>query len=153
MVAKRSGAISWTTLGVAAVLVVQSLISVCLVEAAGAKPTQPLQGLVKRLLPQPYHSVFDFQVVPEIAAPTPENKHDVFRISNKDGNSSFTAPGRILIEGTSLSALGAGLKYYLDQAGQVELTWSGNRFNELPATPPRVPDVELDTHVASANGH
>ncbi|KAF9991133.1 hypothetical protein BGZ75_004617 [Mortierella antarctica] len=153
MVAKASDSVSWTVLGVAVVLVVQSLISISVVEAAGAKPTQPLQGLVKRLLPQPYHNVFDFQVVPEIALPTPENKHDVFRVSNKDGSSSSTATGRILIEGTSLSALGAGLKYYLDQAGQVELTWSGNRFNELPATPPSVPDVELDSHVASVNGH
>ncbi|ORZ29034.1 tim-barrel domain-domain-containing protein, partial [Lobosporangium transversale] len=59
----------------------------------------------------------------------------------------------ILVEGTTLSALGRGLKYYLDQAGQVELTWSGNRFDELPPIPPHVPDLELDTNQTVTTGH
>ncbi|KAI8347036.1 tim-barrel domain-containing protein, partial [Mortierella sp. GBAus27b] len=57
------------------------------------------------------------------------------------------------IEGTSFSALGRGLKYYLDQAGQVELYWSGNRFDELPQNPPKVPDLELDTNKVVTTGH
>ncbi|KAG0211136.1 hypothetical protein BGX28_008446 [Mortierella sp. GBA30] len=152
MVAKKSGSFSRTLLGVVAILAMQSFASKSLIAAAGAKDTQSLEGLVQRLLPQAYHNIFDFQIVSDISPPNPENKYDVYKVSNKDSNSS-PAPGRILIEGTSLSALGAGLKYYLDQAGRVELAWTGNRFNELPATPPRVPDLELDTHMISTNGH
>ncbi|KAF9364204.1 hypothetical protein BGX34_002233 [Mortierella sp. NVP85] len=150
MVTKRSGTFSWATLGVAAVVLLQALASSNVVGAASTagQSTEALKGVVQRLLPRAYHNVFEFQLVSDIAPPSPENKYDVYRVSNK--NSTTT---RILIEGTSFSALGRGLKYYLDQAGQVELTWSGNRFDELPRTPPKVPDLELDTNKVVTTGH
>lgn len=45
----------------------------------------------------------------------------------------------IAIEGATLSALGAGLNHYLKQACKVEMTWSGDRFDQLPAVPPLIP--------------
>ncbi|KAI7832691.1 tim-barrel domain-containing protein [Gamsiella multidivaricata] len=116
---------------------------------APVNSTASLQGLVQRLLPRSYHNAFDFKLVSDLAPPTPENKYDVFRVSNKNS----TNAARIMIEGTTLSALSRGLKYYLDQAGQVELTWSGNRFDELPQTPPPVPDLEIDTKKVATAGH
>jgi hypothetical protein len=131
-------------------LVVVLVHTVAVITAAPSK-TAPLQGLVQRLLPKSYHNAFDFQLVSDIDAPSTDNKYDVYRVSNK--KDSKTGGSSILIEGTTLSALGAGLKYYLDQAGQVELTWSGNRFDELPRVPPKVPDQELDTGKVVTTGH
>ncbi|KAG0341189.1 hypothetical protein BG004_006112 [Podila humilis] len=132
-------------LATATLLVVQALTAV------SAQSTAPLQSLVQRLFPSAYHQNFDFQIVPNIAPPNPENKYDVFRVSNK--NPSGASGSRVLIEGTTLAALGRGLKYYLDQAVEVELAWAGDRFNELPAVPPPVPDVELDTNQTVTTGH
>ncbi|KAI8600524.1 tim-barrel domain-containing protein [Dissophora ornata] len=117
--------------------------------AVPIQPVAPLQGLVQRLLPRSYHHAFNFQLVSDIPTPTAENKYDVYRVSNTNSSTG----GSILIEGTTLSALGRGLKYYLDQAGQVELTWSGNRFDELPSPPPQVPDLESDTNLVVTTGH
>ncbi|KAF9114702.1 hypothetical protein BGX27_010094 [Mortierella sp. AM989] len=155
MLSKKVGSLSsWAKLGLAAVVLMQVVVPSNLVLAAPASTqgdsTRAIRGIVQRLLPRPYHNAFDFQLVPEIPSPTPENKYDVFRVSNK--NSTSTS-GKILIEGTTLSALGRGLKYYLDQAAQVELAWSGNRFDELPRTPPSVPDLELDTNKVVTSGH
>ncbi|KAF9920623.1 hypothetical protein FBU30_009529 [Linnemannia zychae] len=142
----------WSSLGLVAVA------AIAILQGATAAPTaatQPLYGLVQRLLPKPYHTAFDFQVVAEssIPPPSPKNKYDVYRVSNIAGASSNGTGPSIKIEGTTISALGVGLKYYLEQAGQVELTWSGNRFNELPAQPPRVPDLELDSGNVVTTGH
>ncbi|KAF8985238.1 hypothetical protein BGZ46_005399 [Entomortierella lignicola] len=145
---------SWTKFGLVAVVLMQATVPSNLALAAPApstgNPTGALLGVVQRLLPQSYHNAFDFQLVSDIPVPTPDNKYDVFRVSNKN---STSASGSILIEGTTLSALGRGLKYYLDQAVQVELAWSGNRFDELPKVPPRVPDLELDTNKVVTTGH
>ncbi|KAF9291405.1 hypothetical protein BGZ74_000384 [Mortierella antarctica] len=138
---KKQGARSWALIGV--VLVVQAL-------SASAQSTAPLQGLVQRLLPRAYHKNFDFQIVPDITPSNPENKYDVFRVSNKNNAATGT---RVLIEGTTVAALGRGLKYYLDQAAEIELAWTGDRFDELPRVPPPVPDVELDTKVTVTTGH
>lgn len=148
MVTKKLG--SWATLGLVAMVLMQALASNNFVEAGSAagQSTEALRGVVQRLLPRSYHNIFEFQLVSDIAPPSPENKYDVYRVSNK--NSTTT---RVLIEGNSFSALGRGLKYYLDQAGQVELSWSGNRFDELPQTPPKVPDLELDTNKVVTTGH
>ncbi|KAG0204138.1 hypothetical protein BGX33_008688 [Mortierella sp. NVP41] len=145
----KAGSFRWSSLGwvaVAAMAIVHSTA------AAPTATTQPLYGLVERLLPKTYHSVFDFQIVPEsvITPSSPKNKYDVYRVSNVNSTSSSE---RVLIEGTTLSALGVGLKYYLEQAGQVELTWTGERFKELPAQPPRVPDLELDSGNVVTEGH
>ncbi|KAH7052751.1 tim-barrel domain-containing protein [Linnemannia elongata] len=128
--------------------------------AAPTAQTQSLYGLVERLLPKAYHTTFDFQIVSESSIPpsSPKNKYDVYRVSNvaataADANATGHGRPTVLIEGTTLSALGVGLKYYLEQAAQVELTWSGNRFNELPAQPPRVPDLELDSGNTVTTGH
>ncbi|KAG0296885.1 hypothetical protein BGZ96_008240 [Linnemannia gamsii] len=45
----------------------------------------------------------------------------------------------IAIEGATLSALGAGLNHYLKQVCKVEMTWSGDRFDQLPVVPPLIP--------------
>lgn len=129
-------------------LVIVLVQTVGIASAAPSK-TASLQGLVQRLLPKSYHNAFDFQLVSDIPLPSADNKYDVYRVSNKNVKSGSS----ILIEGTTLSALGAGLKYYLDQAGQVELTWTGNRFDELPHVPPKVPDQELDTGKVVTTGH
>ncbi|KAG0260525.1 hypothetical protein BG011_001846 [Mortierella polycephala] len=142
-----------STLGFAAtalVLLQTALVLVIPTSAASPNPTAPLQGVVQRLLPTSYHNIFDFQIVSDITPPTPENKYDVYRVSNANATNNGT---HILIEGTSVAALGAGLKYYLEQATEAELTWTGNRFNELPQTPPLVPDLELDTNQVVTTGH
>lgn len=150
---------SWSSsLALAAVAVVALLHTTA--TAAPTAQTQSLYGLVERLLPKAYHTTFDFQIVSESAIPpsSPKNKYDVYRVSNvaataADANATGHGRPTVLIEGTTLSALGVGLKYYLEQAAQVELTWSGNRFNELPAQPPRVPDLELDSGNVVTTGH
>ncbi|KAF9435442.1 hypothetical protein BGZ76_006284 [Entomortierella beljakovae] len=145
MPAKKSTSLSsWAKFGLVAMLAMQACAAPTPVTS-----TESLQGLVKRLLPPSYHKAFDFQIVPDITAPTVDNKYDVFRVSNKNSTSTSS---KILIEGTTHSALGRGLKYYLDQA-QVELSWSGNRFDELPLTPPNIPDLELDTGNVVSTGH
>lgn len=150
---------SFALVAVAAVALLHSSAT-----AAPTAATQPLYGLVKRLLPKAYHSTFDFQIVSESAIPpsSPKNKYDVYRVSNvaatvDAANNHASEHGghqpTVLIEGTTFSALGVGLKFYLEQAAQVELTWSGDRFNELPAQPPRVPDLELDSGNVVTTGH
>ncbi|KAG0010464.1 hypothetical protein BGZ80_001462 [Entomortierella chlamydospora] len=153
--AKKVGSLpSWAKLGLAAGVLLQVVAPGNLALAAptpkAGNGADPLLGVVQRLLPKSYHNAFDFQLVSDIPTPSPENKYDVFRVSNKNSTSSS---GKILIEGATLSALGRGLKYYLDQAVQVELAWSGNRFDELPHTPPSVPDLELDTNKVVTTGH
>ncbi|KAI1312291.1 hypothetical protein EDD11_002981 [Mortierella claussenii] len=166
MLKKMTGSPSWTSFGVVAFMVLQTLRTFGTHAAPPAKSVEALRGVVQRLLPSSYHDAFDFQLVSNLPPPTASNKYDVFRVSNKNKNSNTTTTttttttitaatkgGHILIEGTSLSALGRGLKYYLDQAGQVELTWTGNRFDELPSTPPQVPDLEMDTNKVVTDGH
>ncbi|KAF9430203.1 hypothetical protein BGZ94_007908 [Podila epigama] len=142
MAIKKQGARVWAMAGVA-LMVIQTI-------AVSAQSTVPLQTLVKRILPPAYHNNFDFQIVADIAPPNPENKYDVFRVSNKNNTANGS---RVLIEGTTLGALGRGLKYYLDQAAEVELSWAGDRFNELPREPQSVPDLELDTNQTVTTGH
>ncbi|KAG0058538.1 hypothetical protein BGZ89_001203, partial [Linnemannia elongata] len=151
----RSWSSSLALVAVAAVAFLHTTAS-----AAPTAQTQSLYGLVERRLPKAYHTTFDFQIVSESSIPpsSPKNKYDVYRVSNvaataADANATGHGRPTVLIEGTTLSALGVGLKYYLEQAAQVELTWSGNRFNELPAQPPRVPDLELDSGNTVTMGH
>lgn len=96
---------------------------------------QPLYDLVERLLPQAYHTHFIFQLQPGLVLTSTTNVHDTFRISNsRDGD-------KILVEGATLSGLGAGLNYYLKYICKVEMSWSGDRFsgtNGIPAVPPRI---------------
>ncbi|KAG0079206.1 hypothetical protein BGZ92_001155 [Podila epicladia] len=103
---------------------------------------QPLYDLVGRLLPQPYHAHFVFKLQPDLTITSSStNIHDTFRISNGADN-------KILVEGATLSGLGAGLNYYLRYVCKVEMSWSGDRFsgaNGIPATPPRITaDVTTD---------
>jgi alpha-N-acetylglucosaminidase len=58
--------------------------------------------------------------------------YDTFRIYNLKG-------ARVAIEGVTLSALGAGLNHYLKEVCKVEMSWSGDRFDQLPAIPPLIP--------------
>ncbi|KAF9286844.1 hypothetical protein BGZ68_002503 [Mortierella alpina] len=97
-----------------------------------AEPGAAVSALVKRLLPAAYHDHFQFSLKPDLSSGSASNTYDTFRISNGDG-------GKVLVEGVSASALGAGLNYYLKNVCQVELTWSGDRFANLPAVPPRIP--------------
>jgi len=62
------------------------------------------------------------------------NIHDTFRIYNIQESSQGIA-----IEGKTLSALGAGLNHYLKEVCKVEMTWSGDRFDQLPTVPPLIP--------------
>lgn len=103
---------------------------------------QPLHDLVERLLPQAYHTQFDFQLQPGLVLTSATNVYDTFRITNSsDGD-------KILIEGATLSGLGAGLNYYLKYVCKVEMSWSGDRFsgtNGIPAVPPQITaDVTTD---------
>ncbi|KAF9912257.1 hypothetical protein EC991_000148 [Linnemannia zychae] len=97
--------------------------------------TDVLQDLVKRLLPEPYHSLFQFTLRSDLPINSATNTHDSFRIySNEQGGK----PG-IVIEGATMSALGAGLNLYLKEVCKVEMTWSGDRFDQLPTVPPLIP--------------
>ncbi|KAK3834165.1 MAG: tim-barrel domain-containing protein [Linnemannia elongata] len=98
-----------------------------------ATAVTPLEDLVKRLLPVTYHSHFHFTLRPDLSTNSATNIHDTFRIYNNQGGS----PG-IAIEGATLSALGSGLNYYLKEVCKVEMTWSGDRFDQLPAVPPLI---------------
>ncbi|KAI1312283.1 hypothetical protein EDD11_003002 [Mortierella claussenii] len=102
-------------------------------------PEEPVYALVRRLLPLAYHDHFEFVLNSRLTPPaSATNIYDSFRISN--GNSTANgitgAVGKVLIEGASISGLGAGLNYYLREICQVEMTWSGDRFDDLPAVPP-----------------
>ncbi|KAH7052800.1 tim-barrel domain-containing protein [Linnemannia elongata] len=94
----------------------------------------PLEDLVKRLLPDAYHSHFQFTLRSDLPTNSATNIHDTFRIYNNQGGN----PG-IVIEGVTLSALGSGLNYYLKHVCKVEMTWSGDRFDQLPVVPPLIP--------------
>ncbi|KAF9951024.1 hypothetical protein BGZ72_007358 [Mortierella alpina] len=97
-----------------------------------AEPADAVSALVKRLLPVAYHDHFQFSLKPDLASGSTSNIYDTFRISNGDG-------GKVLVEGVTVSALGAGLNHYLKNVCEVELTWSGDRFTNLPRAPPRIP--------------
>lgn len=102
---------------------------------------QPIYDLVERLLPPAYHTHFVFKLQPGLTLASTTNVHDTFRISNGEDN-------KILVEGATLSGLGAGLNYYLKHICKVEMSWSGDRFsgaNGIPAIPPRITtDVTTD---------
>ncbi|KAF9935751.1 hypothetical protein BGZ67_003131 [Mortierella alpina] len=97
-----------------------------------AQPGDAVSALVKRLLPAAYHGHFQFSLKPDLASGSASNIYDTFRISNGQG-------GKVLVEGVTASALGAGLNHYLKNVCQVELTWSGDRFTSLPTVPPTIP--------------
>ncbi|KAK9767485.1 hypothetical protein K7432_002712 [Basidiobolus ranarum] len=99
------------------------------VPAVGPRPEQPLYDLVQRLLPAKYQKEIQFSLKDAIPTTSTTNVHDVYRITTSKNS-------KIVIEGDSLSALGAGLNYYLRNSCQVEMSWSGDRFNELPSNPP-----------------
>ncbi|KAG0362963.1 hypothetical protein BGZ54_008403, partial [Gamsiella multidivaricata] len=93
-------------------------------------PEDPIYALVKRLLPVQYHDHFVFSLKPDLVPASSTNIHDTFRISNgSDGVS-------VVIEGATLSGLGAGLNYYIRNICQVEMSWSGDRFSDMPTVPP-----------------
>ncbi|KAF9154764.1 hypothetical protein BG015_012089 [Linnemannia schmuckeri] len=104
--------------------------------SATATPVTSLEDLVKRLLPDAYHSHFQFMLRPDLPANSATNIHDTFRIYNNNQQGGSLV---ITIEGTTLSALGSGLNYYLKEVCKVEMTWSGDRFDQLPAVPPLIP--------------
>lgn len=39
-----------------------------------------------------------------------------------------------------MAGLGAGLNYYLRDVCKVEMSWSGDRFNDMPKVPPVITD-------------
>lgn len=102
----------------------------------------PLEELVKRLLPKAYHTHFRFTLRPGLTANSATNIYDTFRLFNtNNSNNNPGGSGRsvVTIEGVTLSALGAGLNHYLKHVCKVEMTWSGDRFDQLPAVPPLIP--------------
>ncbi|KAG0253365.1 hypothetical protein BG011_006404 [Mortierella polycephala] len=100
-----------------------------LTKRAPVQPEEPLYALVRRLLPATYHSHFEFALKPDLIPASSTNVHDTFRILNGEDDV-------LVIEGATLSALGAGLNYYLRDVCQVELAWSGDRLDALPTVPP-----------------
>ncbi|KAG0263633.1 hypothetical protein BGZ95_003754, partial [Linnemannia exigua] len=100
----------------------------------------PLEDLVKRLLPEPYHTHFHFKLRVDLTTNSETNVHDTFRLYNlRRRHTATAARGKVAIEGVTLSALGAGLNHYLKHVCKVELTWSGDRFDQLPVVPPLIP--------------
>ncbi|KAF9968758.1 hypothetical protein BGZ70_008389 [Mortierella alpina] len=97
-----------------------------------AQPGDAVSLLVRRLLPAAYHNHFQFALKPDLASGSASNIYDAFRISNGDS-------GKVIVEGVTASALGAGLNHYLKHVCQVELAWSGDRFTDLPTVPPTIP--------------
>ncbi|KAF9988109.1 hypothetical protein BGZ65_012165 [Modicella reniformis] len=92
---------------------------------------EPLYGLVKRLLPAQYYDHFVFKLKPDLVPASSTNVHDTFRIS--DGGNEKT-----VVEGATLAGLGAGLNYYIRNVCEVEMSWSGDRFHDMPVVPPTV---------------
>ncbi|KAI8602270.1 tim-barrel domain-containing protein, partial [Dissophora ornata] len=77
-----------------------------------------------------------FALTPDLVSASLTNIYDTFRISNGiDGS-------KIVIEGATMAGLGAGLNYYLREICQVDMAWSGDRFDVMPAIPPAVPQAE-----------
>ncbi|KAF9109828.1 hypothetical protein BGX27_007145 [Mortierella sp. AM989] len=102
---------------------------------------QPLYTLVQRLLPSAYHDHFQFVLNPNLTPDSSTNIYDTFRISN--GNSSDSSnSSKIVVEGASLAGLGAGLNYYLRNICQVDMSWSGDRFMDMPPVPPPINGTE-----------
>jgi hypothetical protein len=104
----------------------------------------PLEELVKRLLPEAYHTHFQFTLLPGLTTNSATNIYDTFRLfnsnsSNKNPGGIGAEKGTVAIEGVTLSALGAGLNHYLKHVCEIEMTWSGDRFDQLPAVPPLIP--------------
>ncbi|KAF9297511.1 hypothetical protein BGZ88_009772 [Linnemannia elongata] len=102
----------------------------------------PLEELVKRLLPKAYHTHFRFTLRPGLTTNSATNIYDTFRLLNTNSSSNNPAGAEgiaVTIEGVTLSALGAGLNHYLKYVCKVEMTWSGDRFNQLPVVPPLIP--------------
>ncbi|KAF9109037.1 hypothetical protein BGX27_008059 [Mortierella sp. AM989] len=96
----------------------------------------PLYALVRRLLPTRYHDHLQFKLVPNLVPASLTNIHDTFRVSNEKNNAG------ILIEGATISGLGAGLYHYIRNVCQVDMSWAGDRFNDMPATPPSISKPE-----------
>ncbi|KAF9350742.1 hypothetical protein BGX26_011142 [Mortierella sp. AD094] len=102
-------------------------------------PEQPLHTLVQRLLPAAYHDHFQFKLNNSLVPASSTNIHDTFRVSNGNGSSGSS---NVVIEGASLAGLGAGLNYYLRNVCKVEMSWSGDRFMDMPAVPPAINGTE-----------
>ncbi|KAG0003454.1 hypothetical protein BGZ79_000851 [Entomortierella chlamydospora] len=98
-------------------------------------PEQPIYALVQRLLPAAYHDHFQFKLNGSLVPASSTNIHDTFRVSNGNGNNDSS---NIVIEGASLAGLGAGLNYYIRNVCKVEMSWSGDRFKDMPAVPPAI---------------
>ncbi|KAG0251740.1 hypothetical protein DFQ27_008573 [Actinomortierella ambigua] len=103
-----------------------------------AGPEAPLYALVQRRLPPAYHNAFAFTLRPAMCpiSGSSTNIYDAYKISNAPTTNG--QPSKITIEAASLSGLGAGLNHYLKQICRVELTWSGDRFDDMPSTPPKL---------------
>ncbi|KAI8602271.1 tim-barrel domain-containing protein [Dissophora ornata] len=101
---------------------------------------EPVYSLVERILPTPYHGHFLFAIKPALIPASSTNVHDTFRISNWRNGAGVEA--KILIEGASLAGLGAGLNYYIRNICKVEMSWSGDRFDDMPPVPPGIPESE-----------
>ncbi|KAF8986370.1 hypothetical protein BGZ46_005555 [Entomortierella lignicola] len=96
----------------------------------------PISALLKRLLPPQYHNHFVFTLNPDLVPASSANIYDTFRVSNEINGS------KVVIEGASYAGLGAGLNHYLRKFCQVEMSWSGDRFNDMPAVPPKIVESE-----------
>ncbi|KAK3832337.1 MAG: tim-barrel domain-containing protein [Linnemannia gamsii] len=108
--------------------------------AAVTTVVTPLEDLVKRLLPDPYHTHFRFKLRTDLTTNSETNVHDTFRLYNlRRKHTAEATIAKVAIEGATLSALGAGLNHYLKHVCKVELTWSGHRFDQLPVVPPLIP--------------
>ncbi|KAF8982364.1 hypothetical protein BGZ46_001406 [Entomortierella lignicola] len=99
-------------------------------------PEETLYAVVQRLLPTPYKDHFQFKLNPSLVPASSTNIYDTFRVSNDNGG------GKVVIEGASMAGLGAGLNYYLRNICKVEMSWSGDRFMDMPAVPPMINGTE-----------
>ncbi|KAF9431751.1 hypothetical protein BGZ76_011737 [Entomortierella beljakovae] len=117
------------------------------VKREDSTPEAPLYSLVQRILPGSYHDHFVFTLNPSLVPASSTNIYDTFRISN--GNSTASDTGKIVVEGASIAGLGVGLNYYLRNVCHVEMSWSGDRFMDLPAVPPTINSTDSSTIRAS----
>lgn len=85
-----------------------------------------VRGLLSRRLPAEAASQFDIELLPVLSSAS--SPADVFEIANG------AVPGRILVRGSSGTAIAAGINHYLKYYCNVSISWE-----TLSSPPPRVP--------------
>ncbi|CEJ59702.1 hypothetical protein PMG11_08314 [Penicillium brasilianum] len=106
----------------------KSLLWLCAASSVVAQSTEGIFSLVQRRLPKHADS-FQFTLVNATQATNTSDEYVV----------STTANGKVLVQGSSLSALSSGLHRYLTDVAKVDIYWYiGSQLDLAPAQLPRL---------------